>query len=99
MEQQWLTKRWTRYKAPSFTADGNPIAGTSRLDLAIVSTALPGNPVVSEIDISLTYFKMFKLDKYRKAFGEIPMADVRYARNLAGSNAPSKNYIKWFFRN
>jgi len=84
-------------RAPSFTSDGNPIAGTSRLDLAIESTALPGNPIVSGFDISLSYFKMFKLDKYKKAFGETPMSDVRFSRNLSDPNAPMKNYIKWFF--
>ncbi|WP_038291721.1 LysM peptidoglycan-binding domain-containing protein [Zooshikella ganghwensis] len=83
-------------RAPSFDENGNHIPGTSRIDLGVISTALPGNPIISGIDISYSYNKLFKLNKYKNAFGEIPMADVRYARDLSLKNNEIKEYIIWY---
>jgi RHS repeat-associated protein len=76
-----------------------PLAGTSRLDLAVYSTTMRGKPVLAGIDISYDYHKVFKLIQYRSAFGNIPMADVRLAVDLANAANPMKNYVMWFVSN
>jgi intein/homing endonuclease len=79
-----------------WNADGSPRAGTSRIELAIESTALPGRPVVSAVDISYNYRKVFEWAKYTDAFGpNVPIADIRMSRNLWNRSDPILNYVEW----
>ncbi len=83
-------------RAEPWNADGSPRAGTSRIELGIESTALPGNPVVSAVDISYSYTKPFQWAKYTDGFGSnVPIADVRMSRNLRNLSDPILNYVEW----
>lgn len=78
--------------------DGRPIptGSTRRIELGIESTALPGRPILSAVDISYSYTKPFLWTEYTNAYGlRVPIADVRMSRNLRRPSDPILNYVEW----
>lgn len=70
--------------------------GTSRIELAIESTALPGRPVLFAVDYSNNYRKVFEWTEYTDAYGsKVPIADVRMSQNLWNRSSHILNYVDW----